>query len=111
MITEKDLKEAIAECQGVKNPNADTCIKLAAFYTIYDHLYPSKQEEIPQYSYQAPPVNDIEKVIDYYSDTEFGQAIDGRDAFEIWEIMDDLMSALQMLNPALYANAMRKLES
>jgi len=106
MITEKDLKEAIAECQGVKNPNADTCIKLAAFYTIYDHLYP--QEEMPKYSYQAP-VENVENVIDYYSDTDFGKAIDGRNAWEIWEIMDDLMSALQLLNPSLYANAMRKI--
>lgn len=110
MITEQDLKEAIAECQGVKNPKADTCIKLAAFYTIYDHLYPQKQEEISMYSYQAPPAEDIEKTIDYYSDTEFGQAIDGKDATEIWEIMDDLMSALQLLNPSLYANAMRKIK-
>ena len=34
MITEMDLQEAIAECQGKRNPNADTCIKLAAFYII-----------------------------------------------------------------------------
>jgi len=105
MITEKDLKEAIAECQGVKNPKADTCIKLSAYYIIYDHLYP---KDTPKYSYQAP--DNIETVIDYYSDTDFGKAIDGRNAWEIWEIMDDLMSALQMLNPALYANAMRKIQ-
>lgn len=34
MIKLEDLEEAIAECQGQRNPNADTCIKLAAFYTI-----------------------------------------------------------------------------
>ena len=39
MITEKDLQEAIAECQGERNPNANTCIKLAAFYTIRNELF------------------------------------------------------------------------
>ena len=42
MITEKDLQEAIAECQGERSPNASTCIKLAAFYTIKEHLYPDQ---------------------------------------------------------------------
>ena len=45
MITEKDLRAAIAECQGARNPNASTCIKLAAFYTILNNLYPEQKEE------------------------------------------------------------------
>ena len=36
MITEQDLLEAIAECQGQRNPNANTCIKLAAYYIILE---------------------------------------------------------------------------
>ena len=48
MITEKDLLEAIAECQGERNPNANTCIKLAAYYTILDHLSDkNKTDQIP----------------------------------------------------------------
>ena len=42
MIKEEDLQEAIAECQGVRNPNANTCLKLASYYTILDH---TKEEE------------------------------------------------------------------
>ena len=45
MITENDLQEAIAECEGVRNPTANTCLKLAAFYTIKDKLYPEPQIE------------------------------------------------------------------
>ena len=40
MITEQDLRQAIAECQGERNPDARTCIKLAAYLTIKEHLYP-----------------------------------------------------------------------
>ena len=39
MITEKDLQEAIAECKGKRNPDSSTCIKLAAFLIIQEHLY------------------------------------------------------------------------
>lgn len=110
MITEKDLKAAIAECQGVKNPKAETCIKLAAFYTIYDHLFPeAKEGDFPQYSYKAS-AEEVEAMIDYYSDTDFGRAIEGRRAFEIWEIMDELMSTLQLLNEPLYKSVMRKID-
>ena len=38
MIREEDVREAIAEMQGQKNPNANTCIKLAAYYIIQDHI-------------------------------------------------------------------------
>lgn len=114
MITEQDLQEAIAECQGVRNPTASTCIKLAAFLTIRRELYgeESTEEEsriLPQYSYAGPPVEQVETV-SAYGDSEFLRAIDGRRQEEIWPIMDELMSVLQATNPRLYAGVMRKIE-
>lgn len=105
MITEQDLQAAIAECQGVKNPNASTCIKLAAFYTIRNELFPEKSIQEPIYSYASEPV---EKV-NYQSDTEFSRLIDGRNADEIWPIIDELMQTIQVVNPRLYASVLRKL--
>ena len=81
MIKIEDLQEAIAECQGVRNPTSATCIKLAAYYTILDHLE-NKQPEI--YSYTMPS---IEK-IDYKSNSEFGQLIDGKDINDILPIIE-----------------------
>lgn len=102
MITEEDLQEAIAECQGVKNPNANTCLKLASYYTIQDHI--NKAEEDPVYSYApAPDTVDLS-----FSDSEFAQTADGRPAEEMWRLMDELMSTLQVINPHLYAGVMRK---
>ena len=118
MITEQDLQEAIAECQGERNPNANTCIKLAAYYTIRDHLFPEKAqlpEEIstPQLSYsRAGPPDEVESTIDYYSDTEFGRLIEGRRSSEIWPIVDELVSeAVQVTNPRLYAAFLRKIQA
>lgn len=116
MITEKDLQEAIAECQGQRNPNASVCIKLAAFLTIQRELYgntePIQNEPItPRYSYAAEPQERVETTIDYYSDTEFAKAIDGKQASEIWPIIDELMEVLRVTTPRLYSGVMRKIQN
>lgn len=116
MITEKDLQEAIAECQGQRNPNANTCIKLAAFLTIQRELFGEsektknmKMSEQPiNYSFQS--ADNQEKIVDYPVDTEFGKLIDGQIAADVWNIMQELMDALQITNPKLYNFAIRKLE-
>lgn len=113
MITLHDLDTAIAKCQGETKPNADTCIKLAAFYTIKEAMFGKTAEEPqapPSYSYAAPPVHQSETTINYNSGTEFAQAIDGVEAFPVWEIMDELMSVLQATNPRLFAGVMRKID-
>lgn len=109
MITEQDLKEAIAECQGVRNPDANTCIKLAAFLTIQKEMFGSPQES-QRYSFASAPMEQIETVIEYESDTDFSKAIHGRESWEIWEIVDEAISAIQVLNPQLYKSIMRKIE-
>lgn len=109
MITERDLEQAIAECQGERNPNSNTCIKLAAFYTIKNEMFGRHEQMEPGYSYAAP-VETIETTIDYESDTDFSQAIYGRKAADVWPIMDELMSTIQALMPRLYDGVMRKLQ-
>ena len=115
MITEKDLQEAIAECQGQRNPNAQTCIKLAAFYTIKNELF-GNSGQLPAtesdrgYSNAAPPETEPETYIQFKSGSEFSQAIDGLEASPVWKIMDELLSVLQATNPRLYAGVMRKID-
>lgn len=107
MITESDLQEAIAECLGQRNPNANTCIKLAAFYTIQNQLYGEAREPdpLPAYSYQSAQ----EERIGEYGDTPFLQAIAGRMPDDIWPVMDELMTALMAVNRRLYDAVMRRL--
>lgn len=103
MITEEELQEAIAECQGQRNPNANTCVKLASFYTIQDHM--KQKEETPVYSYSPPPDNIVDMS---FSDSEFAKMADGKPLDDMWRLMDELMSTLQVLNPHLYDGVMRK---
>lgn len=111
MITKQDLMESIAECQGVRNPNVNTCMKLAAFYTILDHMEDDEESDQDNSGRSAKSVRfqTPEEVISYHSSSEFGQAIDGLNPSDIWSVMDELMSMVQMLEPKLYNAVMRKI--
>ena len=106
VITEKDLQEAIAECEGQRNPTVNTCIKLAAFYTIRDKMFLQKGSDevnLPiKYSY-------AEDKASYDSGTEFMNIVKGLPEDRVFEVMDEVMTALSVLNPRLYKSAIRKL--
>lgn len=106
MITEHDLKQAIAECQGERYPNANTCIKLAAFLTIQRELF--GEQNPPTYSFAPSPQIENPET-EYESDTEFGQAVQGKDLLDVLSIMDELMSTLKITNRRLYDAVMRRL--
>lgn len=118
MITELDLQAAIAECQGEREPDSSTCIKLAAFYILQERLFPKPQSNQgltpptlvtdQSYSYSAPVT---ESHIEYNSGTDFGRMIYNRKAEEIWPIIDELMSTLKVVYPRLYDGVMRQVES
>ena len=103
MITEHDLQEAIAECQGQKNPTASTCIKLAAFYTIKRELF---GEPMPEYSFAPAPEPEG---VSFKSDTEFAQKVQGRKPEDVWAVMDELMETIRQLHPKLYRMVIEKL--
>ena len=111
MIYERDLDESIARYQGETNPSINTCIKLAACYALKNELFgkTDQPEPMPVYSFAAAPAETVEKIIQYSSDTEFSRMIDGRDAADIWPIIDELMTTVQTLMPRLYDGVMREL--
>lgn len=104
MIKKDELLEAIAECQGQRNPNAVTCYKLASYYTILDHITDKKEESVRSYSLAPPPTE-----VYYESDTEFGQKVRNINLIEVMSVMDELMETLAVINPRLYNGVMRKL--
>lgn len=111
MITERDLQEAIAECQGERNPNANTCLKLAAFYTIRREMFGNADPvQVPAQSFSSAPALLEEKKPTYTSDTEFGEAINGMDLDHLLPIIDELMTTLKVIQPRLYASVMRKID-
>ena len=113
MITEQDLMEAIAECQGQRYPNSSTCIKLAAYYTIRTELFgrPERvRENEPRYSFAAAPHQKTGTVVVIDSGTEFARVIDGKEQERIWPVLDELMDTLGKIQPRLYQIVLEKLQ-
>ena len=106
MITVDDLKAAIAECEGERNPNANTCMKLSAYYILL-----REKQGAPEYAYSASPAPEspVKETVEYYSDTEFAEAIEGKNAASVWAVIDELMTVLQAIKPGLYEGVLRKL--
>lgn len=103
MIRRDDLIESIAECEGARNPNAHTCMMLAAFYTILDHM--DGKDTPMDYSFAPAPQEENT----YNSGSEFSDAVQGKDINKLLEIMDELMTTLQVLHPRLYDGVMMKI--
>lgn len=110
MITKQDLDEAIAECQGQRNPNANTCIKLASFYIIRRELFKEdkKDEQFPQtpmFSYSSG------ENMGRYGESEFLEMVDGKPTEAVMLVVDELMQSMQVLQPRIYDSVMRKVSS
>lgn len=95
MITEKDLQAAIQECKGTRNPTANTCIKLAAYYTILQNMY-GIEESAPQYSRQAAAGISID------SDNDFLMELNGKDPVAVWALIEDFVNTVAVVEPRLY---------
>ena len=110
MIRETDLREAIAEMQGQKNPNAQTCIKLAAYYIIQDHLQDNGAERDTRPSGSEPySISGNDPGITYEGESEFAKLIHGKDQDDVMAVMDELMSTLHVMHPRLYDGVMNKI--
>lgn len=107
MIREEDLREAIAECEGRRHPDAGTCVKLAAFYTILEKMEKrppdlKREPESGGYSYQAGP--DIP-----YGSSEFSEAVAEKGIDAAWPIIEKIIQAVAIIQPSLYEKALRKI--
>ena len=110
MITRQDLDAAIAECQGKRNPDASTCIKLAAFYTIRNEMFPASPvpQPEPSYSYAPAPDQPDDSYVIIDSESEFAKLIDGRKQEEVWPVLDELMATIKTIYPRLYDAVLAK---
>jgi hypothetical protein len=102
MFSKKELTDAIDELENSPSTyqNAE---KLSTFYSLYDHLY-VRQEPV----YYSESVGEVK--IDRYGDSEFYKAIEGKQAENVWSVVNELMETLQMLHPKLYGATIDKIK-
>lgn len=87
--------------------------KLAALYTIQDRQSNTAQAttSAPVMYSAAPAQTPTSAPIGYYGDSDFLRSVAYKTPAEVWPIMDELMSTLQVVNPRAYKSVMRKIDS
>lgn len=126
MLTDNDLIAEIDKYENKANLTPDDCVRLAAYYTLL-YSEPIKQSarynqptthteysftyNEPQPTPEMPTEERTENIITVDGDSDFFTAIDGRKASEMWAVMDELMSTLEVINPRLYEGVMRKINA
>ncbi len=102
MISQKELEKEIKERENAP-PSMRIYSQLADLRTIYDMYYGEPQ------IYAINGATSADKVVKV-SESEFMRALNGKNMFKSWELMDELMSTVKIVNPRLYNSVMRKIE-
>ncbi len=105
MFTKVELLDAIDQLEDGKH-SIQNCEKLAAIYTVFDHLYgePKDMKADVGYSYSNEPM------IGDYGDSKLFKAVYGKPTREVWKLINELVEALSVLNPRLLSNFYMKLD-
>lgn len=87
--------------------------KLASLYTIRDKMQGTESPEPRSYdsggySQASAPATEA-KSLGQYGNTEFLQSIAGKDVAAVFGVIDGLMEDLQVVNPRVYNNVLRKI--
>lgn len=104
----KEIENGIYELEHEESSQARYAL-LAALYTCRNEMLglSAPQPQTAAYSEAAAPA---QKTLDQYGDSDFLRAVSGLPADKAWEVIDELMDTLQLVNPRLYDSAMRKLD-
>ncbi len=101
MITRKELDEAIKEIEETMKNHTD-CQKLATFYVLKEHLYGRQKQYIETVT---------ETVVEYEGATEFSDIVNGKNAIEVWKVMEELMDAVKWLQPRIYNQVIERINN
>ena len=101
MISRETLDRAIAEHESGDTSYAN-CERLAWLYIVRDHLPGEAQKE--------PTKKEKEATSSPGGDSDFLKAIHGKDMEKAISVMDEIMQAIQVLQPKLYNAAIDRLK-
>ena len=99
MISIEQISGEIAALEEEK-PTHLTMQKLAALYTVRDHMVIGERKE---------PEVVVSGTIPMISETEFSKTIYDMDTKSVMGVIDELMETLRIMQPKLYEATIRKL--
>ena len=109
MITGREVQTAIGEC--LKEPvKGGYRTALADLLIIKDYIFGEPRQE-PMMR-EEPPMRYSESAgneITTNGGSEFLEAVDGRNADKVWNVINELVEATKVLHPRMYQSFMDKL--
>lgn len=87
MFSEAELSKAINEIEKSSATYQDA-EKLATFYILYDHLH------------KPEPIREV--TIDRYNGSELYRLISGKNAVDVWNVINDAMELVKVAQPDIY---------
>lgn len=104
MVTEKELQEAIDKLESAES-SYNGCTILAALYSLKDRYYPDENHSLPISVQTAEPQK---RTITSDKSSDFLKAVDGKSWEDILPDIDELLSAVKVLQPQLYEAFLRR---
>ncbi len=103
----KEIEWAISELENQESSESQYAL-LAALYTCRNELTGASQQR-PQISAYSEITAPAKREIETYGDSDFLQAVSGKDPAAAWRVMDEHMETLRVVNPRAYESVIRKL--
>lgn len=94
MFSEAELSKAISEIEKSSATYQDA-EKLATFYILYDHLH------------KPEPIREV--TIDRYNGSEFYRLISGKNAVDVWNVINEAMELVKIAQPDIYNAVVERL--
>lgn len=105
----KEIEWAIEELKQEESSNGNY-ILMAALRSCREEFMdePEERPQIASYSQAAAPP--IPAPLELYGDSEFLQAVNGKDPADAWAVIDRLMERLSLQYPRAYNRVMREMQ-
>lgn len=104
----KEIEWAISQLESEES-SKNGYLLLSALYHLRDRMSgePDRMQS-PLYSSASEPKSGP---VSAYGESDFLQAVSGKDSAAAWAVMDELMETLQVVNPRAYGSVMRKIRN
>jgi hypothetical protein len=112
VISKEELDQAIAEHESGGASYAN-CERLAWLYIVRDHMKESHQDKPAEHhEHTEAPYNPNAPSDHIKNDgnSDFLKAINGKDTKKVISVMDELMEALQIIQPRMYEAVLIKIK-
>lgn len=107
MLHLEEVNEEIAELKAQKNHKPDEIVYLASLCTVRDKAFDTSENYQREYSHAAEPP--ASAPLGLYGDSDFLQAVEGKEPADAWAVMDKLMDTLHLSFPRAYNRVMREM--